>query len=514
MDKLAYNYKTGTNQLDYVYDTVPAGNYDADIDAQSAGNYTYDEIGNLVKDNAEHITSISWTVYGKISHIAKDDGTNTFYTYDAGGNRISKLVIPPPTGGGQRVTTWYVRDATGNVMSVYESGKPALNDGHLTQSELHLYGSSRLGLLHRSLDVAVEYHPSETDMQLLGSGLSVIFDRGNKLFELSNHLGNVLVTLNDKKLGVSSNNSTVDYFNPQVVSAQDYYPFGMLQPGRSMNAGGYRYGFNGKENYNEVKGEGNPQDYGMRVYDPRVGRFLSVDPLTKTYPYYTPYQFSSNMPIAAIDRDGLEAKVSFSYGVIGKDRTWMRFSSSVNIKVQIINLSAISDGDLNLQAIQQNLSADLSDKLGGSATVNMKIPYVFKSTGNYITSVTEASKAEEIKEYSITYDTYVTADVSIVNDISKIPRDAFVFAIVDDVKNESGMDTQGQADAQKSGKVAIGEVGNFEGTKVNKEGRQLVLHELLHLFGAVDTYKDNSTNTNFPGTSNKNNVMYFLDPDN
>ncbi len=42
----------------------------------------------------------------------------------------------------------------------------------------------------------------------------------------------------------------------------------------------YRYGFNGKENDNEVKGEGNQQDYGFRIYDPRLGRFLSVDPLT------------------------------------------------------------------------------------------------------------------------------------------------------------------------------------------------------------------------------------------
>ena len=60
-----------------------------------------------------------------------------------------------------------------------------------------------------------------------------------------------------KKLGVSSNDNTVDYFTPQVASVQDYYPFGMLQPGRSYNAAGYRYGFNGKENDNEVKGEGN-----------------------------------------------------------------------------------------------------------------------------------------------------------------------------------------------------------------------------------------------------------------
>ncbi len=37
-----------------------------------------------------------------------------------------------------------------------------------------------------------------------------------------------------------------------------------------------------------------------------VARFLSVDPLTKSYPWYTPYQFAGNTPIQAIDIDGLE----------------------------------------------------------------------------------------------------------------------------------------------------------------------------------------------------------------
>ena len=64
----------------------------------------------------------------------------------------------------------------------------------------------------------------------------------------------------------------------------------MLIPGRQFSAGtGYRYGFNGKENDNNVKGEGNQQDYGMRIYDPRVGRFLSIDPLQTKYPELTPY---------------------------------------------------------------------------------------------------------------------------------------------------------------------------------------------------------------------------------
>jgi RHS repeat-associated protein len=84
----------------------------------------------------------------------------------------------------------------------------------------------------------------------------------------------------------------------------------MDMPGRQYNStNGYRYGFNGKEMDNEAKGEGNQYDYGMRIYDPRLSRFLSVDPLTKSFAWYSPYQFAGNTPIAAIDLDGEEQKI-------------------------------------------------------------------------------------------------------------------------------------------------------------------------------------------------------------
>jgi len=62
---------------------------------------------------------------------------------------------------------------------------------------------------------------------------------------------------------------------------------------------------------------GNSIDYGMWVYDPRVGRFMSVDPLTKKYPFLTPYQYASNRPIDGVDLDGLEwnSQSTFVYKV-------------------------------------------------------------------------------------------------------------------------------------------------------------------------------------------------------
>ena len=297
MDELEYFYNVDTNgkllnnKLRHVTDAVTT--HTVDLGTQNADNYTYDEIGNLTADSTEGISSIEWTVYGKIKMIIKTNQDTIRYTYDAAGNRISKNLHSPTVNK----NTFYIRDASGNVMSIYQEGENTINDGDLTQTELHLYGSSRLGVYN----VNVNTECAETYTELTN------FIRGNKFFELSNHLGNVLATISDKKLGHNSGADTIDYNFADVVTANDYYPFGMLMPGRKFSsASQYRYGFNGKENDNEVKGEGNQQDYGMRIYDTRLGRFLSVDPITSDYPELTPYQFASNRPLEGVDLDGLE----------------------------------------------------------------------------------------------------------------------------------------------------------------------------------------------------------------
>ena len=66
----------------------------------------------------------------------------------------------------------------------------------------------------------------------------------------------------------------------------------------------YRYGFNGKEKDNDIYGEGNAYDFGARIYDGRLGCWLSVDPLYKKYPNFSPYVFVANNPINAIDAKG------------------------------------------------------------------------------------------------------------------------------------------------------------------------------------------------------------------
>jgi RHS repeat-associated protein len=96
-----------------------------------------------------------------------------------------------------------------------------------------------------------------------------------------------------------------------VRSVQDYYPFGMHMPGRSFVSGdGHRYGFQGQEKDDEVKGEGNSVNFKYRMHDSRLGRFFSVDPLTKDYPWNSPYAFSENTLINGVDLEGLEFEMT------------------------------------------------------------------------------------------------------------------------------------------------------------------------------------------------------------
>ena len=239
----------------------------------------YDAQSNITGNDG--VNAITWTVYGKINSIYKTTGTIS-YTYDASGQRVSK------TANG--VTTWYIRDAQGNPLALYDNSHSANN-----WREQDLYGSSRLGMC-------------QPDVNLTVANATAVWDTiGGKSYELNNHLGNVLATITDKRLQVSTDGSTINNYTADVATAQDYYPFGMLMPGRQYSFSNvYRYGFNGKENDNEVKGVGEQQNYGMRIYDTRAGRFLSVDPLFIKYPELTPYQFASNTPIQAMDVDGLE----------------------------------------------------------------------------------------------------------------------------------------------------------------------------------------------------------------
>ena len=280
----------------------------------SINNFRYDEIGNLVYDESNHITNIEWNAYGKMTKITKSGNFSDLeFLYDGNGNRIQKIEKVKLGGvlGDENNfhRTYYVHDAQGNILSVYESRFNLLSlDNNYYLQEINLYGSSRLGM----------YRPKLNGNSPPGNNSRIL---GLKEFELTNHLGNVLTVVSDRKIpvddGVYNSDGTkvigsipdglIDYYKADVKSSQDYYPFGMIMPGRNVTSSdGYKFGFNGQEKDDEIKGASNSYSFTFRIYDPRMCRWLSMDPMTKSYPWYTPYQFAGNKPIGAIDLEGLE----------------------------------------------------------------------------------------------------------------------------------------------------------------------------------------------------------------
>jgi len=182
----------------------------------------------------------------------------------------------------------------------------------------------------------------------------------------------------------------------------------MLTPGRKFSAGtGYRYGFNGKEKDNEIKGEGNQQDYGMRIYDPRLGRFLSVDPITDRFAELTPYQFASNSPIWAIDLDGLEGLVA-----TGTSQPFSNDSRPVGMIMTVQDAAKIDprirslvvDFTPFIGTIKGGVDAyngydcGTGDKLAGWQRVLNVIPFVsgFRKIGKVVNAAEKISDASKV----------------------------------------------------------------------------------------------------------------------
>lgn len=107
----------------------------------------------------------------------------------------------------------------------------------------------------------------------------------------------------DAKFKQSGNRTILAFYSADVLSHTDYYAFGGAKVDRTGADVNYRYGFNGVEKDNEIKGDGNSYNTDFRMYDPRVGRWLSIDPIV--HPWESPYVGFANNPIYYTDPSGL-----------------------------------------------------------------------------------------------------------------------------------------------------------------------------------------------------------------
>ncbi|MFZ5551663.1 MAG: RHS repeat domain-containing protein, partial [Bacteroidota bacterium] len=250
MDSLHYKYISGTNKLRRVTDNVGSGVEGIDIDGQTdPNNYSYDNMGNLIDDVGEGIDDIVWNVRGKVRKVFRYSSNNNAeleFRYDAMGQRVMKIVKPRSGGSTQNESNWtytfYTRDAQGNILATYTqnytyNSSTGVYTEYLKLDEHHLYGSQRIGTKPNGQSIisrtftTTGFNADGTFQNKTITGTTNATDdqmelnkriTGKKQFEVTNHLGNVMVVVSDRKLGVDNDGFVLAANGAYVYVANEY----------------------------------------------------------------------------------------------------------------------------------------------------------------------------------------------------------------------------------------------------------------------------------------------------
>jgi RHS repeat-associated protein len=252
MDELTYGYKNSnkSNKLDYVADAVTITTNANDIKTQNPNNYIYNSIGQLIENDAENV-KYEYNASGLVTKVSYNNVVRVAFLYNDKNFRTRKISYK--TDGSEESTTHYVRDVAGSVLAIYVN---------TVQQELPIYGASRLGVYNKTSSTSV--------------------------YQLADHLGNVRAV-------IAKNGSQA-----VAMTTTDYYPFGMPMPNRQIVGGQpYRYGYQGE--FAETDPETGKPAFQLRLYDTRLGRWISPDPMKQ---YHSPYMAMDNRPNMSVDPTG------------------------------------------------------------------------------------------------------------------------------------------------------------------------------------------------------------------
>lgn len=262
--------------------------------------------------------------------------------------------------------TWWIKSDTILGPNVSMDVFDGVAEDTLMLAEQHIYGSSKLAVQYfddtasllkdrvkntynadgtivpmKDLEVQRPWYSRAYDdlirynqVDPWGNGntddISVYRRIGKKWFTMADHLGNVTALVQDRKSGHKANPTdlTYDYWLANLAEVSDYYPFGMKMPGR-LTLSNNKHGYNGQRAEKDMYASVNPAlgdydvhyQYKFREYDPRIGRFWSVDPLAGKYPYNSPYNFAEDRVIDGQDLEGLEYSPASATAGGGRDNT-------------------------------------------------------------------------------------------------------------------------------------------------------------------------------------------------
>ncbi|WP_299432033.1 DUF6443 domain-containing protein [uncultured Aquimarina sp.] len=281
MDILSYTYDDG-NKLLKVTD---GGNksYGFKDGTNTNNDYSYDSNGNMTQDLNKKITSILYNHLNlplTIEFNGAYDG-EILYTYSADGTKLKKLTVE---GNNQTITEY-----AGN----------------------YVYGQSFGNSVIKFINTPEGYVEPRYSLVKPGSGIPPTILGVDYVYQLKDHNENIRLSFsdsdNDGKIDVVRNNSDIDGDGDlamEIREEKNYYPFGLQMKGFNDIVRGrkHNYGFVGKEEQSELGLDW--LDFGARNYDPSLGRWMNLDPMSEKFYEWTPYKYSLNNPILFMDPDG------------------------------------------------------------------------------------------------------------------------------------------------------------------------------------------------------------------
>ena len=228
--------------------------------------YQYDSNGNLVSDANKGIAKIEYDTMNHPRRIQFTNGNVTEFIYTSTGEKLRTIHrtavnnISVPIGSTLTLTTASTlsvdsTDYIGNF--IFENGKA---DKYLFNGGYCSFASTGLPIYH---------------------------------YYTQDHLGNNRAVINE---------------NGTLEQVTHYYPFGGIYGDTGINSSLQPYKYNGKE-LDRMHGL-DWYDYGARSYDPALGRFTAIDPLTEKYYKLNPYAYCGDNPVNAIDPDGMDVIIT------------------------------------------------------------------------------------------------------------------------------------------------------------------------------------------------------------
>ncbi|MEQ9009321.1 MAG: RHS repeat-associated core domain-containing protein, partial [Ekhidna sp.] len=280
-------------------------------------------------------------------------------------------------------------------------------------------------------------------------------------FEQDGYVLAYLSNENQEAVNVNFDDFTIYHGKTNVVSTQDYYPFGLTFNESVRTASEPQlFQFNGKETIEELGWI----DYGARMYMPDIGRWFNVDPLAGEYMMHSPYHYTYNNPINYIDPDGRRIDPVKTKDEVDENGV-RQIEVTFNISIKILNNSR---SGVNMNELKGQLRSMLKEAFSGSygvAAANLN--YTFKA-----------------------------GDISIdnVSSMDQVSESDHVLTIVDDVegkavdKNGNVRDAAGMAEY---GMKNLWSEGGSAG-----EVAERTVHELGHSARRNHSWQDNDESTN------------------